>query len=126
MLLTLRELHVLIEARMSLSTPIQRERRRAPRYPFGGVAEVTVPESDRYLVAVTGEISRLGCFVKTTTPFAQKGEAVNLKITFNGEVFAATGSVVYVSPTQGIGIAFCTIQADNQTVLDHWLAQNTI
>jgi hypothetical protein len=111
---------------MSLSTPIQRERRRAPRYPFGGVAEVTVPESDRYLVAVTGEISRLGCFVKTTTPFAQKGEAVNLKITFNGEVFAARGSVFYVSPTKGIGIAFCTIQADNQTVLEHWLAQNTI
>jgi hypothetical protein len=125
MLLTMREIQVLTGVLMSVSTPIQRERRRAPRYPFGGVAEVTASESGTYLVAVTGEISRLGCFVKTTTPIA-KGKAVNVRITFDGKVFAATGSVVYVLPTQGIGIAFGTIQTDNQTVLEHWLAQITI
>ena len=35
----------------------------AVRYAFGGVAEVTAAKLGKYLIAVTGEISRLGCFV---------------------------------------------------------------
>jgi hypothetical protein len=100
--------------------------RRTPRYPFGGVAEVTSPASGRHLVALTRELGRLGCFVKTTTPFPS-GEEVRLTITHDGREFAVSGQVVYALPTEGMGIAFSAIPAgDCKAVLEDWLAQNKV
>jgi hypothetical protein len=87
------------------------------------VAEVTVAKSGKYLVAVTGEISRLGCFVKTATPFPS-GETVGLKITHEGITFAVTGIVVYTLSGKGIGIAFGAIPIDDQRILEDWLAES--
>jgi hypothetical protein len=109
---------------MPSSIPIQPERRRTPRHTFGGVAEVTSAQSGKYLVAITAEISRLGCFVKAMTPFAS-GEAVNVKITYSGRAFSAPGRVIYVLPAKGMGITFGAIPADGQLVLDDWIAEST-
>lgn len=102
--------------------PTQAERRRTHRYPFGGVAEVTAPRTGESLTAPTREISRFGCFVKTTTPFPS-GETVNLRITESGREFAVSGEVAYVLPTQGMGIAFGAIPVGDQAVLKDWLAE---
>jgi Tfp pilus assembly protein PilZ len=104
---------------------MQFERRRAPRYAFGGVAEVTAPGSRKHLVAVTGELSRLGCFVKTTTPFPI-GETVNVRINYDSREIAVPGEVAYVLPTKGMGIAFGAVAATDQAVLEDWLAQTTV
>ena len=105
--------------------PLVRRRRRTPRYPFGGVAEVTAAGSGRHLIALTGELGRFGCFVKTITPFPS-GEEVSLKITHDGREFAASGEVVYALPTEGMGIAFGAIQASAyEAVLESWLAEMT-
>jgi PilZ domain len=106
-----------------LSTPLNAERRRTPRHPFGGVAEVTDAKSGKYLVAVTGEISRRGCFVKTATPFPT-GESVSLRITHDGKAFAVTGMVVYALHGKGMGIVFGVIPSDDQRILEDWLAEN--
>ncbi len=109
---------------MPSSIPIQPERRRSPRHTFGGVAEVTSAESGKYLVAITSEIGGLGCFVKTMSPFTS-GAAVTVKITYDGQAFSAAGKVVYVLPAKGMGINFSAIAADDQLVLDDWIAEST-
>jgi hypothetical protein len=105
--------------------PTPFERRRAPRYAFGGVAEVTALRSGQHLVAVTGELARLGCFVKTTTPFPV-GEAVNVRITYDDREVMVPGEVVYARPPQGMGIAFGTVAAGDAAVLEEWLAQTMV
>jgi PilZ domain-containing protein len=101
------------------------QRRRTPRYAFvGGVAELTAPPSDQYLVASTGELGRFGCFVRTTNPFPA-GAKVSLKITYDGKEFVAAGEVVYVLPDKGMGIVFRAIPPSDQSVLEDWLAQST-
>ncbi len=85
---------------------------------------MTAARSGKYLVAITAEISRLGCFVKTMTPFTS-GEAVTVKITYNGQALSAAGKVVYVLPAKGMGINFSAIAADDQLVLDDWIAEST-
>ena len=104
--------------------PMQLERRRPPRYAFGGVAEVTAAASRKHLVALTGELSRLGCFVKTTMPFPP-GETVGIRITYNGGEIAVAGEVAYALPNEGMGIAFGAVSDSDRAVLEDWLAQTT-
>jgi hypothetical protein len=85
---------------------------------------VTAAKSSKYLIAVTGEISLHGCFVKTTTPFACE-EAVRIRITSSGRAFVVTGTVVYALSAKGMGIRFGPISAEDQRVLDDWLADST-
>ena len=103
----------------------QFERRRETRRPFGGVAEVTAPASGKHLIALTRDLGRFGCFVKTTTPFPS-GEKVSLRITYDGREFSVLGQVAYVLTTQGMGIAFDAIPASDQAVLEAWLAQSPV
>jgi hypothetical protein len=95
------------------------DRRRAIRYFFGGVAEVTDVGSGKRLVSETSELSRLGCFVKTTIPFPPK-TTVDIRITHGQSSVAARGTVVYVLD-KGMGIAFGAVSPTDQTVLDGWL-----
>jgi PilZ domain len=84
---------------------------------------VTSPKSGKYVVAVTSEISLLGCFIKTATPFPP-GETVNLRITYDGKVFSVQGAVVYVLPTNGMGINFSAVPPSDQAILERWLTPN--
>ena len=87
---------------------------------------MTAPASGKRLVALTRELGRLGCFVKTTTPFPS-GEEVSLTITHDGREFAASGLVAYALPTEGMGISFGAIpSSDHTTVLEDWLVQSNI
>lgn len=108
---------------MPFFTPIQQERRRTPRHAFGGVAEVTATKSGKYLVAITAEISQLGCFVKTMTPFTS-GEPIDITITYSGRAFTAPGIVIYGLPAKGMGINFGAISNNDQRVLEDWLAES--
>ena len=104
---------------------VDTERRRTPRYPFGAVAEVTASKSGKYLIALTGQLGRLGCFVKTATSFPA-GEKVVLTTTHDAREFTVSGEVVYARPAEGMGIAFDAIAIDGQTVLEGWLAQSAV
>ena len=96
------------------------ERRRAIRYFFGGVAEVTDVESGKHLVSETTELGRFGCFVKTIAPFSP-GATVSLKITHQDTFFAAPGMVAYVLADKGMGIAFGSVSPKDAAVLEGWL-----
>ena len=83
---------------------------------------MTASESGRYLIALTRELGRFGCFVKTKTPFPA-GEEVCLTITHHGREFAVFGEVVYALPYEGMGIGFGAIAVKDQAVLEDWLAE---
>jgi hypothetical protein len=112
----------------SLSKPeefTRAERRRAPRHPFGGVAEIAAVSPRVCIVARTAEISRLGCFVRTPTS-VPAGTKISLKITYEGEEFNTSAEVVYVLPREGMGIKFAVIAPKHEALLETWLKKNTV
>jgi hypothetical protein len=100
---------------------MQVERRRAARYHFGGIAEVTDLVSWKILIDLTRDLSSGGCFVKTKTPFP-KGTRVNVRITHSGATIAALGNVSNNVSHEGMGIAFARVEPDDQAVLELWLS----
>jgi len=100
----------------------QIERRKVPRYRFKAAAVVTEQGSSRIIVAPTSELSRFGCFVQTEITFPQ-GTSIRIVMTNKGATFAATGVATYVT-AQGMGIVFITVEADDQEILEKWLADD--
>lgn len=98
------------------------ERRRATRYAFGGVAELTDVESGKYVICMAAQLSRFGCFVRTNSSFAPL-TTVNLKITHRGEVLEVLGKVVYVRAPDGMAIDFEPLAAESQAILERWLSE---
>lgn len=98
------------------------ERRRAVRYAFGGVAEVTHIESGKYLLSIVTELSRIACFIKTDHPFPAESKA-DLKITHKHTLLTASGKVLSSRPSRGMAIAFESISSANLEVLERWLSE---
>lgn len=92
--------------------------RRAPRYYFGGAAEVT-DESGRMTVAMVRTLSRFGCFIKTNKRF-QIDAKIALRITDAGSQFSAVARIANHA-SDGVGVEFTTIDATDKTQLESWL-----
>lgn len=99
------------------------ERRSAPRYQMVLAADVVELPRGARLSARTSDISRTGCYIDTLNPVPQ-GSKVRLRITHNDENFEAIGRVVYVSYGLGMGVAFVEVSAEQQALLDRWLAES--
>jgi len=102
-----------------LEPPPCTDQRRAPRYYFGGVAELTDLESGQMIVALVRDLSLLGCFVKTTS--FQKGAKVKLTITDSGSHFSALGRVAN-QREDGVGIEFTDLGPIDRAGLEECLA----
>ncbi len=110
-----------IEQLTEVNSPEQSKLRRATRYYFGGVVELTELESGRMIVALVRALSLYGCFVKTNESFGLDAKLV-LKMTHSGSHFSAHGRVV--SQTQvGIGVEFTGIDVVNRSRLEECLAE---
>jgi Tfp pilus assembly protein PilZ len=94
--------------------------RRAARYYFGGVVELTDLESGRMIVALVRALNFYGCFVKTDQSF-QVGAALLLTMTHSGSHFSASGRVVNQTET-GIGVEFTAIEPPDRERLEECLA----
>ena len=97
------------------------EQHRATRHPFAARADIVDVESEKQLMAVTGDLSVFGCFIETSTPFA-RGTKVRVKINHRGATFVAPGLVTF-SKTTGMGVRFGALEAAHQQTLENWLAQ---
>jgi hypothetical protein len=95
--------------------------RRAPRYYFGGAAELTELESGRMIVALVRTLSLPGCFVKTDKSFPI-GANVKLKITDSGSHFSAMGRIVRQT-NDGMGVEFTEIGPGDRARLEDCLAE---
>jgi hypothetical protein len=102
---------------------MQIDRRRATRYNFGAIAEVTDLGSTRELVGITRDVSLCGCFVTTMTPFAKETE-VRVRIAGSGADFEAIGSVTQVT-REGMGIEFAEVQPRDRAIIEGWLGLPT-
>jgi hypothetical protein len=71
------------------------------------------------LIAPTGDLSRFGCFIETLTPFP-RARRIRIKVAHAGEIFSAYGKVAYHT-NEGMGIAFTTVEKQDQAVLEKWL-----
>ena len=97
------------------------EQHRATRHRFVARVEVVDVESEKQVMALTGDLSVFGCFIETATPFP-RGTKVRLRINHHGSTFAALGHVSF-SRSAGMGIRFVTIEPAHQQTLEKWLAQ---
>jgi hypothetical protein len=101
---------------------MERERRRAPRYPFIADAELVEIESGTKLKARTGDLSIGGCFLETLNP-SPEGTQVQVTILQGNTTFTGIGRVVFVFPNLGMGIVFTNSAASQAAVLEAWLAE---
>lgn len=82
--------------------------------------QVTDIATGKLVAAHTEDLSMFGCFVETTAPFPA-GTKVRLRISHAGANFAGQGTVIYLRPSIGMGIAFTSIEPSSLPVLDIWL-----
>jgi len=92
-----------------------------PRYNFVAVADVIDHSTQTCLHGRISELSRKGCYVDTLNPLPL-GTQLKVVISRDQGTFAATGKVIYVQETFGMGVAFVDTPADQLNILDSWLA----
>jgi hypothetical protein len=97
------------------------EQHRALRQKFVAKVEVVEVESERQVMAHTGDLSIFGCFVETPTPFPH-GTKVRIRINYHGATFVALGCVSNLRST-GMGLRFSTVEPAHQQTLEKWLGQ---
>jgi PilZ domain len=95
--------------------------RRATRYYFGGVVEMTETESGRMIVALVRSLSLYGCFVKTDHSFS-RGAKLLLRMTHAGSHFSANGLAVNQTEI-GVGVEFTDIDPADRSRLEECLAE---
>jgi hypothetical protein len=98
------------------------DRRAAPRYALILSAEVADKVSLAKLTGRTADISRTGCYIDTLNPIPA-GSRVRVRLQHESEFFETDGRIIYVSPGLGMGVAFDSIVAPQQAILDRWLEQ---
>jgi PilZ domain len=98
------------------------ERRLVPRYTFIAAAEIIEPASGVRMAGRISEISRKGCYVDLLNTLPT-GTPVEVRISRDQGVFAATGKIIYSQDGMGMGVAFADVPADQLKILDSWLAE---
>src|SRR5437588_4099138 len=97
------------------------ERRRAPYVPFKATSVVAETGSTRLVVAQTTELTRFGCFIRTTNLLPQ-GSKIRIELVEGRASFTASGKIAYVTG-DGMGIVFSTVESENHEVLSKWLSR---
>jgi hypothetical protein len=100
--------------------PDQVEKRNGPRFSFVLSAEVIELPRGAKLGARTSDISRTGCYIDTLNPLT-KGSKVKIRVTHHDEVFETICSVIYASPSLGMGVSVEDVAPEQQARLERWL-----
>ena len=101
---------------------MRKELRRVPRYAFIATAELTEQKTDVRIATRVSELSLHGCYLDMMNPFPTD-TIVLVKISAGDVVFQAKAKIIYVQPNLGAGVSFLEVTQENQTILQHWLAQ---
>jgi hypothetical protein len=97
------------------------DRRRHPRYPCSGGAEVRQQGVDSRIWARLTDISLGGCYLEIMSPLPML-TYVNLVLTLDEQRAAAKGQVVVSHPHFGMGIQFIDLSAADRQMLQNWIA----
>jgi PilZ domain len=97
------------------------KRRAVARYEFIATTELRDPVSAIRLSGRVTEISRNGCYVDTLNALPV-GTLLDIEVSCDQGSFSTKGSIIYVHPGIGMGIAFLDPPAAQLKILDSWLA----
>lgn len=95
--------------------------RRSPRYNLAVDVEMSDILLNSRIWARTRTLSRFGCGVESYFLFSQ-GTSIAMKFCYKNEVVNALGRVVYSSSDLGMGLAFSSIEQDDERILERWLS----
>ncbi|MGB8475086.1 MAG: PilZ domain-containing protein [Candidatus Acidiferrum sp.] len=95
--------------------------RRGFRFAVDASAEIAPEASPSATIPVRAtEISLHGCHIETPSPFAEL-TPVFVKIFYESEYFEAKGTVIYVKPSEGMGVEFRDLKPHCKIVLQRWI-----
>jgi PilZ domain len=100
--------------------PMEKERRRVPRFQFIAPAELVDQTSGAQRVAWLSDLGSRGCSLGITDPFPE-GTALRVKIENAKEFVEARATVVYSRPNHA-GVVFNEVKPGSIPVLNRWLA----
>jgi hypothetical protein len=98
------------------------ERRRAARYPFIAMAEITDEQENARTSSQVSDLSLNGCYVELMNPFPY-GTNVLIEIYTEMEFLETRATVARFEAKQGMGLTFDEISPHFASVLSKWLRQ---
>jgi len=98
------------------------EKRRAPRYPFIAMAEITDESENARTSTRVSDLSLYGCYVEMVEPFPY-GTNVLIEIYTETEFMETHATVARFEPKQGMGLTFDDMPPHFADVLGKWLKQ---
>ncbi len=98
------------------------DQRRTPRYCLAVDIEMTDLQSGRQGKGRTTTLSVAGCGVESGELFPQ-GATLRIHLSHQGRIVEAIGRVVYSSSDLGMGIAFTSIEAEDEPILQWWITE---
>lgn len=99
------------------------DRRGAHRIPFVAVAELTGVGSNQRVSAQTTQLSSTGCYLGAANPFPE-GARIRIRLVNGAEKFESMARVLHVHAEFGMGVLFEDVPAEQQRILDSWLAES--
>ena len=97
--------------------------RRTPRYSFVVDIELTDIQSGVQISGRTKQLSLLGCGLDALKLFP-KGTNVKIKLSHQGAEAYVLARVVYSNSELGMGIAFTSVEKEDERILELWLEEN--
>jgi PilZ domain len=100
--------------------PMERERRRTPRYIFIASAELYEEASDVRVASRVSELSLHGCYLDMMNPFPP-GTIIRLKIFAGDLTFQSKARVIYSTSNVGAGVAFIDVEPKYEYMIKRWM-----
>lgn len=94
---------------------------RPARLPFAAELRATELNSGREIWGETTNLSRGGCFVRTSQSFPQD-TLVLIEIENHGVRFVTDARVAYALEREGMGLSFLNVPGNQLPVLEDWIA----
>lgn len=94
---------------------------RSVRLPFAAELRATELNSGREIWGVTTNLSKGGCFVRTSQSFPQD-TLLHIEIRSHGVRFVTDARVAYALEREGMGLSFLNIPGNQLPVLEDWIA----
>jgi hypothetical protein len=98
-------------------------KRSCPRVTFAASTEIVESRGGTSWNMRISELSARGCYVDTLNPF-DIGTQIDLRISHQGRTCRTRGKVLYSHAGFGMGVFFVDLAAEQQAVLQDWLASS--
>jgi hypothetical protein len=94
---------------------------RPGRLAFAAEIRATELNSGSEVWGETTNLSRGGCYVRTSQAFPQD-TLLSLEIRYEGMTFLSDARVAYGAAREGMGLAFLNVPASQLRILENWLS----